>query len=175
MKNIYIVISQTGTVLSRLIGLFSKSDYNHSSISLDESLDTMFSFGRLNPYDPLVGGFVKEGRNTGTFKRFSNTRVMVLKLPVWENSYEDIKEEIRQMYVCRNQYRYNYEGLFLAAVGIEVRHKWAFYCSQFVRNVLVKNRVIEVGSLPEVTKPKDFLNLSKAKIIYEGLLCCYPF
>lgn len=174
MKNVYIVISQTGTVLSRLIGLFTKCDYNHSSLSLDESLETMFSFGRLDPYDPLVGGFVREGRNIGTFKRFSNTRVMVLQVPVGENSYEAIKEEIREMYIRRNRYRYNYEGLFLAAIGVDLRRKRAFYCSQFVRNVLVENQAIEAGALPKVTTPKDFLTLSKAKVVYEGLLRAYP-
>ena len=174
MKNIYIVISQTGTVLSRLIGLFTKSDYNHSSIALDESLETMFSFGRLDPYDPLIGGFVCEGRNIGTFRRFANTRVMVLQIPVRENSYEAIKQEIHAMYANRNRYRYNYEGLFLAAIGIDLRRERAFYCSQFVRNVLVENEAIEVGILPKVTIPEDFLTLSKAKIVYKGLLRAYP-
>lgn len=174
MKNIYIVISQTGSVLSRLIGVFTKSGYNHSSLSLDETLETMFSFGRLNPYDPLVGGLVCEGRNIGTFKRFANTRVMVLQIPVRENSYEAIKQEIHAMYANRNRYRYNYEGLFLAAIGIDLKRERAFYCSQFVRNVLVENEAIEMDILPRVTAPKDFLTLSKAKVIYEGLLCAYP-
>lgn len=174
MKNIYIVVSKTETALSRIIRLFTKCDYNHSSLSLDKSLENMFSFGRLDPYNPLIGGFVQEGRNIGTFKRFSNTHVMVLQVPVGESSYEAIKEEIQEMYLSRNRYRYNYEGLFFAAIGVDLRRKRAFYCSQFVRNVLVGNQAIEADCLPKVTTPKDFLNLSKAKVVYEGLLRTYP-
>ena len=136
--------------------------------------ETMFSFGRLNPYDPLIGGFVREGRNIGTFKRFSNTRVVVLQIPVGESSYQAIRKEISQMYSQRRKYRYNYEGLFFAAFGVDWQRKRAFYCSQFVRNILVNNRAVEAGVLPKVTAPKDFLELPKAKIVFEGQLKAYP-
>lgn len=43
-KTIYIVLSQTGTVLSRVLRLFTRAEYNHVSIALDENLDYMYSF-----------------------------------------------------------------------------------------------------------------------------------
>ena len=86
MKSAYIVISQTGSLLSRAISCFTGSPYSHSSLSLDCTFETMFSFGRLHPYDPFVGGFVREGRSTGTFKRFADTRVLVLHIPVSDRS-----------------------------------------------------------------------------------------
>ena len=71
---IYIVASQTGTVPSRLIKRVTRARFNHVSISLDEQLDTMYSFARRHPYNPVWGGYVKESPLTGTFARFPKTQ-----------------------------------------------------------------------------------------------------
>ena len=47
-KQIYIVISQTGTILSRILKLVTKAEYNHASISLVPDLNTMYSFVSAN-------------------------------------------------------------------------------------------------------------------------------
>ena len=49
MKKIYIVLTYTGTILSRIIKVFTKKEYSHVSIALDQDLKYMYSFGRLNP------------------------------------------------------------------------------------------------------------------------------
>ena len=59
MSKIYIVLTYSGTVLSKLIKIYTQKEYSHVSISLDENLKQMYSFGRLNPYVPFVGGFVQ--------------------------------------------------------------------------------------------------------------------
>jgi len=60
MKKIYIVISQTGTILSKIIKLVTKKEYNHASLSMEGSLEKMYSFGRKDPYNPFIGVFVIE-------------------------------------------------------------------------------------------------------------------
>ena len=88
MKKIYIVMTQTGTILSRLVKLRTGCEYGHVSIALDENLDKMYSFGRLNPYNPFWGGFVHERINSGTFKRFSKTRARIYSLEIDDEQYE---------------------------------------------------------------------------------------
>ena len=46
MRSIYLVMSQTGTILSKAIKGVTCDQYNHISISLDPSLECMYSFGR---------------------------------------------------------------------------------------------------------------------------------
>ena len=101
MKYIYIVLSHTGTILSRIIKLATGNEYTHSSIALNENLETMYSFGRLNPYNPFLGGFVQEGKSIGTFKRFKNTKVGVFKLEVTEKQYSELIENIN--YIDKNK------------------------------------------------------------------------
>lgn len=63
MKKIYIVISQTGTILSKTIKLITKKKYNHVSISFNKDICNMYSFGRINPYNPFIGKYIKEHPN----------------------------------------------------------------------------------------------------------------
>ena len=104
-KHVYIVISQTGTLLSRFLKFVTKAEYNHASISLVPDLDTMYSFGRINPYNPFWAGFVTESARFGTFKRFAKTRIVVLDVAVSEEQYQAISRRIHTMLMLRKHYR----------------------------------------------------------------------
>ena len=81
-KQIFIVISQTGTVLSRILKRVTGAEYNHASLSLSPDLKKMYSFGRRHPYNPFWGGFVIESPHAGTFRRFSNTTAVILAVEI---------------------------------------------------------------------------------------------
>ena len=86
MKKIYIVLTHTGTNLSKLIKSYTKDEFSHISIGLDRELKQMYSFGRLNPYNPIWGGFVHEYIDQGTFKRFYLTKAKVYEwqITIWK-------------------------------------------------------------------------------------------
>ena len=56
-KHIYILLTKTSSVFSRIIALFMGDKYTHSAISLDKNLDKMYSFGRKRINNPLLLGF----------------------------------------------------------------------------------------------------------------------
>ena len=60
LPEIYIVISQTGTLFSRALKVATRHPYNHVSISLDRELNAMYSFARRNIYCPWIAGFIEE-------------------------------------------------------------------------------------------------------------------
>lgn len=43
MKQIYIVLTHTGTVLSRMIKMYTKGKFSHISIAFDKDLNEMYS------------------------------------------------------------------------------------------------------------------------------------
>ena len=86
-KQIFIVISQTGTVLSRILKRVTGAEYNHASLSLSPDLKKMYSFGRRHPYNPFWGGFVIESPHAGTLRRFSNTTAVILAVEITEERY----------------------------------------------------------------------------------------
>jgi hypothetical protein len=54
----------------------------------------MYSFGRLNPYNPFIGGFVHESIDHGTFKRFYRTKTKIYSMEVNEEQFKKIAETI---------------------------------------------------------------------------------
>ncbi len=171
MKEIYIVLTHTGTVLSRIIKTFTKDEFTHSSISLDVNLKEMYSFGRLNPYNPFVGGFVHEAIDGGTFKRFFKTRAKVYALEITDGQYEAIKNNIKQIEEEKENYTFNQVGLFAVGFHRKIQKEHSFYCAEFVK-YLLENAGIKTG-LPELIKPESFKEIEGLQQIYEGLLRKY--
>ncbi len=172
-KPIYIVVSQTGTVLSRILKIITRKEYNHASISFEDDLNIMYSFGRKRPNNPFIAGFVTESASFGTFKRFSNTSIVVVKLSLNIEDYENLKSFINSMLMEPKKYGYNYLGLYLAALKIPFRCDNRYYCSEFVRDILVKNNVDGADKLSKIIHPMSFLNLPETKIVYRGKLKDY--
>lgn len=172
-KKIYIVVSQTGTLLSRILKHLTGARYNHSSISPYADLHLMYSFGRRHPYNPFWGGFVTESTRFGTFKRFSNTQAMVLELRVSAEQYEALCQTLRTMLAERKKYHYNYLGLGLAAFRIRSHWEYHYYCSEFVKEMLLRHGIEPADCLPAITQPIHFLDIPDALPVYSGRLMDY--
>lgn len=172
MEKIYIVLTHTGTMLSRTIKIFTRNTYTHASISLDENMEEMYSFGRLNPYNPFIGGFVKEGIHIGTFKRFKNTKTEIYSLEINQEEYKRLEEIVSKFWENKKVYKFNLIGLILAGINRRYKRKNKFYCSEFVR-YLLENSDIQIKGISDVIKPEDFRRLTMLHLEYEGLLRKY--
>lgn len=172
MKKVYIVLSYTGTVLSKLIKIYTHKEYSHVSISLDEQLNSMYSFGRLNPYIPFIGGFVQESPNFGTFKRFKNTKTKIFSIEVSDENYEIIKKTIKEFNDNKKIYKFNVIGLFAVMANCRIKRENFYYCAEFVKHVLDSSGIDL--DLPDIVKPEDFLNIDDLSVIYTGKLREYP-
>lgn len=173
LSPVYIVVSQTGTILSRILKQITRKDYNHASISLYDDLHIMYSFGRKNPYNPFYGGFVAESTSFGTFKRFSNTKVVVLRVLLTQNEYEDLSRMLSYMESHSKKYKYNYLGLCLAAFKICFTVRDRYYCSEFVRDILVKYNVDGADKLDRIVHPMSFLKIPQSETVFRGKLTDY--
>ena len=171
MKEIYIVLTHTGTVLSRIIKGYTRDEFSHVSISLDKELKEMYSFGRLNPYNPFWGGFVQEGINFGTFKRFRKTVCKIYSLKITEEQYNNVRGMIEYIKSSKQLQKFNVIGLFAVGFNKRISFENSFYCAEFVKYVLDKSEI--ENNLPEMIRPEDFKKLENSSIIYDGLLKNY--
>lgn len=172
MQRIYIVLTHTGTLLSNIIKTYTKNEYSHVSIALDEELEEIYSFGRINPYIAFIGGLVKESLTSGTFKRFKKTNTAVYELEVTDKQYEDIKIKIQKMMEHKNEYKFNIKGLFYVALNKKVKKPKTFYCAEFVKYVLESSN-IDTSNLQEIIKPEDFKKMPNMELLYKGKLRKY--
>ena len=173
MKNIYIVLSHTGTLLSSVIRVFTFAKYGHVSICLEDDVSELYSFGRLDPYNMFIGGFVKESPDFGTFKRFKNTKVAIYRLVVEEETYDAIRAHLAEMYRHKEEYLYNTKGMFLAKLGIIIKRPKYYYCSEFVGEILTRFSVVDEHFFPKVIVPKAFAKIPAASTVYEGKLSAF--
>ena len=171
MKKIYIVLTHTGTTLSKIIKSYTKDAFSHVSIALDNELQEMYSFGRLHPYNPFWGGFVHEYIDKGTYKRFYKTKAKVYSYEVTEEQYEKLKNNIKQIEINKEDYKFNIIGLFAVGFHKKIGKEKSFYCAEFVKYVIEKANINM--ELPTIIKPEDFKNLEGSQEIYNGLLRKY--
>lgn len=172
MKRIYIVLTHTGTNLSKIIKKWTKDEFSHVSISLDEDLEQMYSFGRLHPYNPVWAGLVHEKQNEGTYKRFKKTKAAIYSIEVDDEQYVIIRNTIHSMYKNRNKYKFNIIGLLAIGFNKSVKFKNWFYCAEFVKYVLDQAGV-ELGLSDKMIRPENFKYIENKELEYYGLFRKY--
>ncbi len=170
MKSIYIVLTATGTLFSRCIGLYTKAKYNHVSLCLDSDIHEFYSFGRKIRWFPLYGGFVIEHKDKGLFKAFEDTMCAVYRLDVEDHKFEALEQMIRYFIKNRRKYRYNLIGLFGVMLKVPLKRKNKFFCTQFVATMLQNNNIHDFGKELSLVTPHDFYKIPELVMIYEGRL-----
>ena len=173
MRKIYIILAHTGTILSNIIRYWTKDEFSHVSIALDADLEEMYSFGRLNAYNPFWGSFIHEHINKGTFKRFKNTTAEVYSLFVTDEQYEKARKTIEYFKNNKQKYKFNVLGLACVSINKKIIRKNTFYCAEFVKHILKVIGVNEVNDLPRIIRPQNFKKLNGLRLEYKGLLRKY--
>ena len=139
-KKIYIILTYTGTALAKLIKVYTGAEFSHVSISLDENLTQMYSFGRLRPYNPFIGGLVHESLEYGTFKRFNKTYAAIYSVNVTKRQYKNITKTILNMYKNKDLYKFNILGLFANGLHISIKRRALALrtCSLSIEAILIE-------------------------------------
>ncbi|WP_042221307.1 hypothetical protein [Oceanobacillus manasiensis] len=170
-KTIYLLFTDTGTYLAKAINFCTRQSLNHVSISLDGELNEVYSFGRKRPKNPFIGGFVKEDITSEFLK---NSHCAVYSCNISAQECEQIRENIKEIEAKKDDYRYNFIGLFGVLLRIKINRKNALFCSQFVANVLQGLQTIQVEKPSYFIKPGDLRTLEGMQLIYQGKLEHYP-
>lgn len=171
MMKLYVVLTFTGTLLSKFVRYHSENDYAHCSISFNKEATDMYSFGRKYTYSPLIGALVKEDINKGLFKVKDNALLCILEVDVSKKEYKAVRKTVKRMYENKEAYKYNLYGFVNYAKNKTVVLDDKFTCSQFVAYVLYENGILDIKD-PSLFKPCDFLN-KNLKIVYEGTVSDY--
>lgn len=173
-KMVYVLLTDTGTLLTKLIKWYSNAPYNHVSIVFDEKLDEIYSFGRKYPRNPLIAGFIREDVYFGTYRYFFHTRCLLLKIDVTSIEYIRIRNVIQSFNNNKDIYSYNLLGLVGVAKGHPINQRNKCFCSQFVAEVFEKSYLNLWDRSPALVAPDDFLMHPRFELVYEGRLYDYP-
>lgn len=169
-KQVYIIVTNTGTVLTKLIKLYTRKPYNHASIAFDNKLSEVYSFGRKTAKNPFIGGFVKEDVTAGLFKQAD---CAIYSFTATEHQIQRMNDYLQEFEVQKNFYRYNFLGLFGVMFNKPITRTKAFFCSQFVASVLKEGNTIHFDKPLSLITPYDLQEVPTFQLIYEGKLKDY--
>lgn len=169
MREIYVILTQPDSVVARFLKIFTRDEYNHSSICLDKNFTEFYSFGRLKLSNPFIGGFIKENAFTHVFGMSDKVPCMVIKKVITEEQYNKLRAIVDAFSQHSNLYGYDYINCALAKTYFHVPHSGRYFCSEFVAHLLAEIG-ISLPKIPEKIKPNDFTELNDSEIIYKGEL-----
>lgn len=172
-QSVFILLTNTGTLFTKVIQGYTRAPYNHASISFNRELSELYSFGRKNPNNPLNGGFVKEDLKTGTFSKYPNTTCVIYELQVSERDIAKMKRVLQAFIRKDKKYFYNILGVLGIALKEPIEFSNSYFCSQFVAEILHRSGVRLWDKLPALVTPDDFRQSERLQLIYEGKLSEY--
>lgn len=172
-RKIYILLTYTNSVLSRVIKYYTKEPYSHVSIAFDIELNELYSFGRLRPWNPLIAGFVNEDIENGTYARFKQTVYGLYTMNITDKQYKQLRKKISEFKRNADRSKYNLLGLIGVAVGHPIAREDAYFCSQFVAEAFETSGIKLFDKPPALVTPRDFRTSKYLKLVDSGKLLDY--
>ncbi len=171
---LYIVLTRTGTIFSKAIGLVTGKKYTHVSIASDELLTQMYSFCRDKKDMPLPAGFNREDLFTEVFGACRTIPGEVYRIQVTDEQLERYNDVIRHFILNRKSYSSDVGALLPMALHIPYKTGNRFVCSVWVGFVLGKSGICHnIAKQPSLIEPEDFRSIEDAELIYRGDLKKY--
>jgi hypothetical protein len=133
----------------------------------------MYSFARKHVYNPFDCGFIQEDIESGIFGMDKSIYCSVYAVPVTEEQYQVMQQELNTFIRNREEYRYNFTGLFAIMFGKNVEDGRHFFCSQFVSHIFYKSGIRLFSKEEGLIRPYDFHIRLKNNRIYHGKLSQY--
>lgn len=171
MKTIYILLTRSNTLVSRLVYLFTRAEYTHVSISFEENLETFYTSSRKNGRTMFPAGPTRESFKYGWFKRYGKIIPCALyELKVSEEVYEQAKIEAEFFMKNADHYHFNVLGLILCKFNISWDRKNHFFCSQLVSEILIRSNALEIPKEPTLMRPTDYMEMKELECRYKGYI-----
>lgn len=171
MKKIYILLTKSSTILSKMVGIVTADKYTHVSISFEKSLQPMYSSSRKNGKTLFPAGPCTENFQRGYLKNHLHIPCALYELTVSDEVYYSAKAEVEQIIDNADDYSFNIIGLLLCRMNIPYRRKKHFFCSQFVGEVLNKSQALQLPKDTSLMRPSDYMTIPDLVCQFSGRLC----
>ena len=155
MKTIYILLTRSGTLLSKLVYAATGSSYTHASMAFDAELNCLYSSTRKNGYTMFPAGPSKEYLNKGVFRLRDDAPCALYALEVSDEAYFRALHRAEEFMRHSEEYSFNTLGLILCGLHIRWQRRHHYFCSQLMH-------------------PNDYALLPQLKCLYKGRLADLP-
>ncbi len=137
-RNLYLMISHTGTGVGRIIRCFTRYPYNHVSLSLDPTFSRWVSFARYVQNVPLAGGFIEEGP-ARFYADSEQIKVRVFRIPISEERFRTLEQLFAKAGDRSCGLLYNTFDAMVVMFGFAFPVRGAYTCLEFANAILGTN------------------------------------
>ena len=169
MARIYIALVDTPGIFAYLIRRFLKQKYIHVVISMDAELEEAYSFGRRNPFIPVIAGFEKENKEK-ILRAFPTAHYMICEMECTGRQKEQIRQTLEQDMRDRFHYHYAVLGLPFILCGRPFYQKNHYTCSSYIARLLSENGIQVSEKHFSLVTPRDFYEYPDKQVLFEGAL-----
>lgn len=161
-RKIYILLTRFHGFASKAIRCFTGYRYSHTSIGLEEDMNTFYSFVYKGFIVEKITRYVKPDR-----KPFD---CQIYEVSVTEKVYRKIKELIQSFIENKSNFKYTTFGTILCMLRVPYKRKQHYFCSYFVASILEKSEAIKLRKKSCLHLPSDFKKYENVKFCYAGNL-----
>ena len=169
MAHIYIALVDTPGFFASLIRHYLGQKYVHVVLSLDEQLSEAYSFGRRNPYIPLIAGFEREWSRQ-IAGAFPTAEYRICELDCTGEQKEAIRERLHKDYKNRFHMHYAAAGLLTLLCHRKFYLKNQYTCSSYLAEVLGEQGIFISEKHFSLVTPKDVCEYKNCRVVFEGRL-----
>ena len=155
-------------MLSRVVHIYTKQEFCHSSLSLDKDLNEMYSFARFKYHTPLVAGFTKENITTLSLGKEDGVNVKIFRIPVTDQQYKKLERVINNFKNNSGKYMYNLFGLLFFKTPIEFNIRDTYICTEFVSKCIASLGIKKKKLNKNRITPEAMIEALKEYEYYDG-------
>ena len=132
---IYIVLVKAMTGLGKFARKFSKYEYTHIAVCLNDKLDDFITFSRKKHYTPFDSGFMHETMDCYAFGNSEKIKLKIFKVPVTLDSKQSIIKYISKIENDKD-YIFNLYSMATMSLFHGFRIYKALNCMSFVSKII---------------------------------------
>ena len=167
MRNVYVFLISSNTILSRIIRKTTKAEFTHASLSLNDEIFPCVSFGRKYSKLVLPAGFKDEPLDSGFLKDNLDINCGLFAVEVTEEQYNRLSEYIETLRTSRRKLGFNFFGLVMCKFNVLLKRKRMMFCSDFVASALNHSGITNFENT-SLVRPVDLMNIPNARCIFKG-------
>ena len=162
-RKLYILFTRFPDKGSKMIEVLTGCYYPHTSIGLEEDMNTFYSFVTKGFIVEKITRYVKPDREPFPCQLY--------ELEVSEKTYYRVKEALTYFVEFKGILHYTKLGLILSLLRIPYkRNRFGFFCSQFVADVLQNCGAVKLNKNSTRYFSVDLKHLPGMRLIYQGNL-----
>ena len=168
MKSLYIFLTRTESIVSKIVHFFTNDTYTHSAIAFDRELVDIYSSARKNGINMFPAGPCREHLDRGFYARVGKTPCAIYELKVTDEVYDRAKDEVDWFMQHQDDFKFSALGIIACKFGVAWQRKNKYFCSQFVAEILRRSGAAELPKINCLMRPSDYMILDGLTKIFEG-------